>query len=173
MADEETTETVDDTESTEQEESETDDVESMKAALKKANAEAAKYRKQAKSNEDAAQRLKQAEDADKSEQEKLNERASTAEKRAEDAEARAMRAEVAAAKGLTSAQAKRLVGSSQEELEQDADDLLESFGSKQEKQGQNRRTPKEKLRPGAAPDSEPEKSASDIADAVQKSTRGL
>lgn len=49
------------------------------------------------------------------------------EKRANDAEARSLRSEVAAAKGLTPAQAKRLQGASREELESDADDLLESF----------------------------------------------
>lgn len=38
------------------------------------------------------------------------------------------RAEVAAEKGLTQAQAKRLQGSSREEMEDDADDLLEAFG---------------------------------------------
>lgn len=38
-----------------------------------------------------------------------------------------LRAEVAAEKGLTAAQAKRLSGSSKEELEADADELLEAF----------------------------------------------
>lgn len=38
-----------------------------------------------------------------------------------------IRLEVAAAKGLTPAQAKRLQGSTREELETDADDLLETF----------------------------------------------
>lgn len=40
-----------------------------------------------------------------------------------------LRAEVVASKGLTHAQAKRLSGSTLEELEADADDLLESFPS--------------------------------------------
>lgn len=40
-----------------------------------------------------------------------------------------LRAEVVASKGLTPAQAKRLSGSTLEELEADADDLLESFPS--------------------------------------------
>src|SRR5690349_696993 len=38
------------------------------------------------------------------------------------------RREVAAAKGLSPAQAKRLVGTTREELEADADELLETFG---------------------------------------------
>lgn len=40
---------------------------------------------------------------------------------------RRLRAEVASAKGLTAAQAKRLAGTTQEELEADADEILEAF----------------------------------------------
>jgi hypothetical protein len=62
-------------------------------------------------------------DADKTEAEKR----AAAEQRATDAEARAMRLEVASEKGLTAAQAKRLIGSTREELEADADELLTTF----------------------------------------------
>ncbi|WP_329013200.1 hypothetical protein OG271_03970 [Micromonospora rifamycinica] len=62
-------------------------------------------------------------EADKSEAEKRQ----AAEQRAEQAELRALRLEVAAEKGLTPAQAKRLVGGSREELEADADDILATF----------------------------------------------
>ena len=75
----------------------------------------------------AQARLKELEDRDKSEAEKTAERLADAEKRAEQAELRAMRLEVAAEKGLTPAQAKRLVGASREELEADADDILATF----------------------------------------------
>ena len=51
----------------------------------------------------------------------------SAAKRAEAAEARALRHEVAAAKGLTPAQAKRLAGTTKEELEADADEILADF----------------------------------------------
>lgn len=44
-------------------------------------------------------------------------------------EARALRAEVANAKGLTPSQAKRLVGDTLEELEADADELLKDIGT--------------------------------------------
>ena len=44
-------------------------------------------------------------------------------------EARALRAEVANAKGLTPNQAKRLVGNTLEELESDADELLKDIGT--------------------------------------------
>ncbi len=88
----------------------------------------------AKANEEAkALRLKlqEIEDRDKSDAEKLNERLSAAEQRAQDAEARAVRLEVATAKGLTPAQAKRLVGATREELEADADEILEAFPARQ------------------------------------------
>jgi hypothetical protein len=64
----------------------------------------------------------------KSDLEKANEKATAAEARAAEAEARAMRLEVATEKGLTPAQAKRLSGSTREDLEKDADELLETFG---------------------------------------------
>lgn len=47
-----------------------------------------------------------------------------------------LRYEVALEKGLTKKQAKRLVGNTKEELEADADDLLEEFGSHGETDGE-------------------------------------
>ena len=81
----------------------------------------------AKANADAATRLKEFEDRDKSEAQKLAERADAAEKRAAEIEGRALRLEVAAEKGLTPAQAKRLTGSTREELEADAEELKSMF----------------------------------------------
>jgi regulator of protease activity HflC (stomatin/prohibitin superfamily) len=57
----------------------------------------------------------------------LEERVAGIERQAKESEERAMRAEVANAKGLTPTQAKRLVGETREELEADADELLETF----------------------------------------------
>lgn len=74
-------------------------------------------------------RLKEIEDRDKSEADKLAERAEKAERRAQDLELRTLRLEVAAEKGLTASQAKRLVGTTREELEADATELLEDFKS--------------------------------------------
>lgn len=51
----------------------------------------------------------------------------TAERERDEARADALRITVAAEKGLTPAQAKRLQGSTKEELETDADDLLKDF----------------------------------------------
>lgn len=89
----------------------------VKRALRQANKEAETLRL----------KLKEFEDRDKTETQKLAERADAAEKRALDLESRALRLEVASEKGLTSAQAKRLVGSTRDELEADADELLETF----------------------------------------------
>lgn len=89
----------------------------VKAALRKANKEA----------QDLRLKLQTFEDRDKTEAQKLTDRAEAAEKRAVDLESRALRLEVASERGLTSAQARRLVGSTREELEADAAELLETF----------------------------------------------
>ncbi len=80
---------------------------------KAAEKELAKYRK---ADQDRA-------DADKSEAEKRT----AAEQRAVAAELRATRLEVAHEKGLTPAQAKRLVGDTKEAIEADADEILRDF----------------------------------------------
>lgn len=89
------------------------DLAAAKQKAKAAEAELTKYRK--------AEAEKA--DADKSEAEKR----AAAEQRAADAELRATRLEVAHEKGLTPAQAKRLVGATREELEADADEVLRDF----------------------------------------------
>ncbi len=68
-------------------------------------------------------------DADKSEAEKR----AAAEQRAVDAELRATRLEVAHEKGLTPAQAKRLVGTTRDEIAADADEILRDFPAAQVK----------------------------------------
>jgi hypothetical protein len=72
--------------------------------------------------------------------------------------------EVAAEKGLTAAQARRLSGSTREELLTDADDLLESFGTKESKPISSR--PKETLRPGASSAEEPAEDAAAVAEKI-------
>lgn len=71
--------------------------------------------------------LKAIEDKDKTETEKLREELDQIRAAHADATAKALRAEVAISKGLTAAQAKRLVGSTLEELEADADEIIEAF----------------------------------------------
>lgn len=96
------------------------------------------------------------EDAKLGEKERAEKTATEATQRAAKAEADAARLRVALKKGLTETQAKRLVGESEEDLEKDADELLESF--KKEEDDDAPRRPRERLRPGAAPGAEPEKS---------------
>lgn len=82
----------------------------------------------------------------------LEERVAQIERQARDSEARAMRAEVANAKGLTPSQAKRLIGETREELEADADDLLKDIGA-QKKQGNH--VPREGNQPKSKGEDEP------------------
>lgn len=110
-----------------------------------------------KATADLQARLKELEDRDKSDGEKLTERITAAERRAAEAESRALRLEVAAAKGLTPGQARRLVGGTKEELEADADDLLADFAPKSdEKKDTPGGRPKERLLGGGDPTEEPE-----------------
>jgi hypothetical protein len=83
----------------------------------------------AKANAAAATKLQEYEDRDKTEAQRLADRAEAAERRAIEMETQALRLEVAAEKGLTPAQAKRLMGSTREEFEADADELLTTFRS--------------------------------------------
>lgn len=120
-----------------------------KAKIAKANSEAENLRKRLKAAED---RLRDIDDANKSEDQKREERHAALEQRAQEAELRALRLEVAAEKGLTTAQARRLVGATREELEADADDLLATFAPKTAPAPAVPGRPREKLRGGGNPD---------------------
>jgi hypothetical protein len=125
-------------------------------AGKKALQQERRARKAAeKELEEIKARLQGIEDKDKSESDKLREAAATAEKKAQDAELRAMRLEVATEKGLTPAQAKRLVGATKEELESDADDFLESIKPDESGKPPGGK-PQEQLRGGGDPTDTPE-----------------
>lgn len=125
-----------------------------KAEAEKWKALSRKHEGQAKSNADAATELQKIKDAGKSEVEKLTDQLAKATKDGEGAVARALRLEVAMAKGLTAAQAKRLVGSTKEELEADADELLSTFkpadtaGPSDTDDEPTTGKPREALRPG-------------------------
>lgn len=131
-------------------------------AISKANKEAAGYRTKVRELEPLANKAKEQEEAAKSETERLNERIAAAEQRAQEAEQRATRLEVAIGKALPESDArrittaaKRLVGSTKEELEADADDLLSSFtATTPGDDGDERRPasrPTERLRGGGDP----------------------
>jgi hypothetical protein len=89
----------------------------VKNALRKANKEAETLRL----------KLKEFEDRDKTELQKLQEERDALKAERESLTMAQLRREVADEKGLTPAQAKRLVGSTREELEADADDIAASF----------------------------------------------
>lgn len=95
-----------------------------KAALDKERQARREAERRAKDGEAAILRLKEIEDAQKSEQEKLTERAEKAEREAAEARIALMRRDVAADKQLPPAMADRLRGTTREELEADADELL-------------------------------------------------
>lgn len=78
-----------------------------------------------------AAKFDEIEQASRSDIEKASERAAAAERERDDARGRLDRLEVALEKGLTPSQAKRLVGSTREELEADADELLKDLGDSQ------------------------------------------
>lgn len=97
-------------------------------AGKKALAAERKARREAeKQLRDIQARLKEIEDAEKPEIDKLREEVEDLRRTAAQHEAAALRAEVAMSKGLTAGQAKRLQGATREELEADADEILEQF----------------------------------------------
>lgn len=161
-----------------------DDLRSLRDALKKANDEAKKHRLRAKELED---QLQQSADASKSEVQKLTERLDAAERRQADAERKALIAEIAADKKLPAALARRLSGDSREELEADADELLEAVGFKPAgDQGSERDEgsemddegaqdddkpsgrPKEKLRGGASPEEDDTPTVAEIVSSIQR-----
>lgn len=122
---------------------EPEDTAAIKAALKKANKEA----------ETTRLKLKEYEDRDKTETQKLAEDRDGHKIRADSAEGKLARLEIALEKGLTPSQAKRLVGSTREELEADADELIADLGGK--KKAPVTGKPTERLRAGGDPDEEP------------------
>lgn len=118
-------------------------------------------------------------DEKKSESEKLAEQISALQrqveeqtKRADEADAAALRAKVAQAKGLSETFAARLTGSTKEELEADADSILEAIGGKKDEEpeptGFGR--PKEKLRPGASSGDDEKIDSNKLADSILSDT---
>lgn len=89
--------------------------------------------------------------ANKSETDKLREQVETLTKAQTDAESKALRAEIAMAKGLSAAQAKRMVGATREELEADADEILEAFPAQHGSTPPPSDTPKPDLSGGSDP----------------------
>jgi hypothetical protein len=94
--------------------------------VKKLRAEAAEART---ARNELEKKVKSFEDRDKTEQQKLEERAATAEGNLTKAEMKVLRFEVAADKGIPLKHAHRLQGSTKEELAKDADELAKELGA--------------------------------------------
>ena len=122
MLDEETPQTPE-AEPTVTEDSETD----WKAEADKWKAMSRKHEGTAKQNAEAAKRLSEIEEAQKTAEQKAADKAAITERERDSAKIEALRLSVALDKGLTKVQAKRLIGATEEELAADADELLASF----------------------------------------------
>jgi len=124
----ETTETVggsvQETQTTETVESVEERIAKMEAALKKANSEAAKYRKQASAFEDAEQKRKEAE---MSETEKLKAQYEKAQSELQALKLNDLKRQAAAKHNLPDQLALRLQGETLEELEADAEQLAKTL----------------------------------------------
>lgn len=102
-----------------------------------------------------AARYDELEDAKKTNEQRLSDQLTTAQKRVAELEFDQMRRDVAADKGLPAKFARRLTGTTREELEADADDLLDTLPKPEPKTPLTQK-PKESLRGGGRPDEEPE-----------------
>ena len=133
-----------------------EDTSALKSAL-------AKERKRAAEAEARVKNLEASINEGKSDGERVAATLQELRERADAADRRAMIAEVAVTKGLTTAQARRLQGATIEEMEADADELLAAFkpadgaeadasgGTGGQQQRSTTRTPRESLRGGATP----------------------
>lgn len=102
-----------------------------------------------------AAKFDELEEKSKTEAQKLADTNRLLDERVKKAELEACRMRIAIRKGLTEAQVKRLLGTTEEELEADADELLEAFKTATPEPPAGGR-PKERLRPGAVSDAEPD-----------------
>lgn len=134
-------------------EPETGEVEDPKAELEKWKRQTRKWEERAKANADAAKKLAEIEERDKTEQQKLSERMAEFEKRAAEAEAKVVRYEVATEKEVPKHLHRFLTGSTREELEEQADALIEALKPAENEGGPVRR-PRESLRSGVKPSAE-------------------
>lgn len=143
------------TESTESREGMADIPPEVKDALHKANEEAKKFRLRAKENEDAAKRLAEIEESQKTETQKLTDKLNEATRQTGETALENARLRVALRHGLTEDQARRLIGSSEDELDADAEQLKASLGLTNTEETPSTpslpQRPREQLRSGSQP----------------------
>jgi hypothetical protein len=113
------------------------------------------------------EQLKALQDKDKSDSERLTEKITQLEKDLATATARADRYEVALDKGLDMTRAKRLTGTTREELEADADELQTWQAGTTEKPGVPSK-PTTDLRGGGDPTEEPDVDVRKVVDAIPR-----
>lgn len=134
-------------------------------------AEAKKWEARAKENKGAADRLAQLEESQKTEAQKLADRATKAEQSAATATAEALRWRIAARNGISDEDAEIfLTGATEEALTRQAERLVALRGTGQASAAvgpQGQRTPVEALRPGALPNP-PEPTLADQIAAAEK-----
>lgn len=135
-------------------------------------AEARKWEKRAKDNKDAAARLKELEDAQKTEQERLAEQLETERTAARNNAVEAARYRAAIEHGLSKDDLEWL-GDDPEQIE----DRAERFAARiaamtPEPSNAPPRRPQERLKAGAAPDATPDRSPEELADEVIRRSRG-
>jgi hypothetical protein len=120
--------------------------------------------------EPLAKRAQEMEESQKTEAQKLADANRVLEDRASKAEAQVLRLGVCVDKGLPLSMAGRLNGGSKEELEADADELLLSFkaGTDAQPPVPPGGRPKERLRPGAVPDAEPDPDRAEVIAAIPR-----
>lgn len=136
------------------------DLDRAKAKIAKANQEAASLRKRLKEAEPLAEKAREAEEAAKDEKTKLTEARDAAVQEAADAKVEVIRLRMAIKYGLEEEDLDLLGVGDEEAIENRAKRLAERSGG-QEPEKNNSRTPRERLRPGAVPSSEPEETNPD------------
>ena len=128
-------------------------------------AEARKWEKRAKDNSDAAARLKELEDAQKTEQERLTEQLEAERASARSNAVEAARYRAAMKHGLSDEDLEWL-GDDPDQIEDRAERLAARLAATNPEPPPTQRRPQEKLKPGAAPEAEPDPSGDQLADAI-------
>jgi hypothetical protein len=133
-----------------------------------------KHEAQAKENLAAAQKLAAYEESQKSESQKAADRMAVLEREVSEAKTTALRYEVGVEKGVPTKLLRYLSGSTKEELEANAAQLIADFGTGTDPSkgaGAQSGRPREALRPGAAPGANPDPNAeinSRIREAIRR-----
>lgn len=135
------------------------DLDRAKAAINKKNQEAAALRRRLKEAEPLAQKAREAEEAAKDEKTKLTEARDEAAQEAAEAKAETIRLRMAIKHGLNEDDLDLLGTGTEDEIEARAKRVAEL--AKGQEPATNGRTPRERLRPGAVPSSEPEETNPD------------